>query len=196
MSILFPSKRELTLFGRQSTKKEVFFPQAWSDLSYVCSRLVASYYWWATPAFRVHHRRHFLILGRYGKRRWLFEDKAIDYLRPCSQRLSTFRIWYWGELAIKHLSKRWKKHTFQTGIKKIRREIKARKHLVSPDFDWETHSIWLNQRKEQVTHDLNDQAMKSSFVDLKLKWRREWSWKSSWLLWISCSCVLTWSHLC
>lgn len=70
----FPVKTR-TLFGRQSTKKEVFIPQAWSDLSYVCSRLVASYYWWATPAFRVHHRRHFLILGRYGKRRWLLEGK-------------------------------------------------------------------------------------------------------------------------
>lgn len=129
------------------------------------------------------------------------KDKAFDYLRPCSQRLSTFSIWYWGEPAIKHrpkLSKRWKKHTliYQTGINKIRREIKARKHLVSSDFDWETNSIWLNQKKEQVAHDLNDQVMKSSFVDLKLKWRREWSWKSSWLLWISCSCVLTWSHLC
>lgn len=129
------------------------------------------------------------------------KDKAIDYLRPCSQRLSTFSIWYWGEPAIKRrpkLSKRWKKHTLidLSGINKIRREIKARKHLVSSDFYWETNSIWLNQRKEQVAHDLNDQAMKSSFVDLKLKWRREWSWKSSWLLWISCSCVLTWSHLC
>lgn len=55
------------------------------------------------------------------------KEKAIDYLRPCSQRLSTFSIWYWGEPAIKHtpkLSKRWKKHTliYQTGIKKIRRE--------------------------------------------------------------------------
>lgn len=106
------------------------------------------------------------------------KEKAIDYLRPCSKRLSTFSIWYWGEPAIKHtpkLNKRWKKHTFlyQTGIKKIRRE--ARKHLVSSYFDRETNSIWLNQRKEQVAHDLNDQAMKSSFVDLKLKWRREWS---------------------
>lgn len=90
----------------------------WSFLCLLLScRLLL--YWWATPAFRVHHRRHFLILGRYGKRRWLFEvgrkEKAIDYLRPCSQRLSTLSIWYWGEPAIKRrpkLSKRWKKHTF------------------------------------------------------------------------------------
>ena len=32
---------------------------------------------------------------------------------------------------------------------------------MSSDFDWETNSIWLNQKKEQVAHDLNDQVMKS-----------------------------------
>lgn len=72
------------------------------------------------------------------------QDKALDKLARDTKRC-----------------KRWKKHTliYQTGRNKIRREIKARKHLVSSDFDWETNSIWLNQRKEQVAHDLNDQGL-------------------------------------
>lgn len=56
----------------------------------------------------------------------------------------------------------------KTGRKKLHRE-RSEGHLVSSDFYWETYYIWLNQRKEQVANDLNDQAMKSSFVDLKLK---------------------------
>lgn len=159
----FPVKTR-TLFGGQSTKKKVFIPQAWSDLSYVCSRLVASYY--CHSCFSCSPPTTFPYFGTLWQKTMtqLRKEKAIDYLRPCSQRLSTFSIWYWGEPAIKHrpkLSKRWKKHTliYQTWIKKIRREIKARKHLVSSDFDRETNSIWLNQRKEQVAHGSNNEIL-------------------------------------
>ena len=170
------------LFGRQSTKKELLRSSSliWSFLCLLPScRLLLLV---GHSCFSCSPPTTFPYFGTLWQKTMTLgrKDKAIDYLRPCSQRLSTFSIWYWGEPAIKHrpkLSKRWKKHTFiyLSGKNKIRREIKARKHLVSSDFYWETHSIWLNQRKEQVAHDLNDQAMKSSFVDLKLKWRREWS---------------------
>lgn len=53
-------------------------------------------YLWAPESIQQRKRLKFLIWGRYGKRRWLLEgkEKAVDYLRPCSQRLSTFSIWY------------------------------------------------------------------------------------------------------
>lgn len=119
----FPVKTR-TLFGGQSTKKKVFLPQTLMSAPVLSPPIT---YWRATPAFRVYHRRHFRILFLWQKTMTLGrKEKAIYYLRPCSQRLSTFSIWYWGEPAIKYtpkLSKRWKKHTliYQTGKKKERR---------------------------------------------------------------------------
>lgn len=98
-----------TLFGRQRTKKEDSSSLISSFLCLLPScRLLLLV---GHSCFSCSPPTTFPYFGMLWQKTMTLgmKDKPIDYLRPCSQRLSTLSIWYWGEPAIKHrpkLSKR------------------------------------------------------------------------------------------